>query len=143
MAEFGSLIVRLGSETVQTVHLQTSVTTIGRLPDNAVVLPGAQISDHHAELRSEPHGTVLVDAGSSSGTFLDGVRLAPHQPYILRDGSAVQIGLYLLVYRVGDAQAGTAPEDLPQHSSHSAEHRAASAAHAARLARKPRATLPA
>jgi phage tail-like protein len=144
MGEFGSLIVRLGSETVQTVHLETPVTTVGRLPDNSVVLPGAQVSGHHAELRSEAHGTVLIDAGSGTGTFLDGVRLAPQQPHILRDGSAVQIGLYLLIYRAGDAQATEpVPAEMPHHSRDWADHRAASAAHASKLAQKPREALPA
>lgn len=51
------------------------VVTIGRDPASVVALTGASTSRRHAELRSDGNGWVLVDVGSSSGTFLNGTRV--------------------------------------------------------------------
>jgi putative peptide zinc metalloprotease protein len=67
--------------------------TIGRATDNALRLPDASVSRHHAKITpghdsAEP--PVLEDAGSSYGTWLDGRRVAGLLP--LRDGSRIRIG---------------------------------------------------
>lgn len=51
------------------------VVTIGRDPASVVALTGASTSRRHAELRSDGNGWVLVDVGSSSGTYLNGTRV--------------------------------------------------------------------
>ena len=48
---------------------------IGRSIDADVVLSAVSVSRVHAELRPTPSGWVLADAGSSGGTFVDGVRV--------------------------------------------------------------------
>jgi len=107
------LIVQLGSDVVQTEDLREPVITIGRLPENTIVLAGPQVSGRHAQIRSDAQGIVLVDLGSSTGTFVDGVRLQPQQPHTLADGSQIQIGLYLLTYRSREADPD---EQLRQQS---------------------------
>jgi phage tail-like protein len=97
---------------VQTAGLREQVVTIGRLPENTIVLAGPQVSGHHAEIGAEAHGVVLVDLASATGTFVDGVRLQAHQPYELADGALIQIGLYLLTYRAGEVEAEQARQDL-------------------------------
>ncbi len=49
--------------------------TVGRLPDNDVVLDDLLVSRRHAELRRGPHGWVLTDLGSGNGTFVNGHRV--------------------------------------------------------------------
>lgn len=51
------------------------VVTIGRDPASVVTLSGATASRRHAEIRSDGNGWVLVDVGSSSGTYLNGTRV--------------------------------------------------------------------
>ena len=97
------LIVRLGDAVVQTQELGKALVTIGRLPENTIVLAGTQVSGSHAQVRSEVDGAVLIDLDSASGTFVDGVRLASRTPHTLLDGSEIQIGLYLLTYRTREA----------------------------------------
>jgi phage tail-like protein len=99
MTKKARLIVRLGDAVVQTQELWEVIVTIGRLPENTIVLAGLQVSGQHAQVRSEAEGVVLIDMDSVSGTFVDGVRLAPQTPHTLLDGSEIQIGLYLLTYR--------------------------------------------
>jgi ABC-type multidrug transport system ATPase subunit/pSer/pThr/pTyr-binding forkhead associated (FHA) protein len=51
--------------------------TIGRAPDNTIVLDDLHVSRHHAELRGDARvGYRLVDVGSYNGTFLNGERVA-------------------------------------------------------------------
>lgn len=51
------------------------VTTIGRRPDNKVVLRGGTVSGRHAEIRKKGEEYVLADVGSRNGTFLNRDRL--------------------------------------------------------------------
>ena len=46
--------------------------TVGRLGDNDVQLDEGSVSSHHAEVVLRDGGGVLVDKGSTNGTFLNG-----------------------------------------------------------------------
>jgi hypothetical protein len=50
------------------------------------------VSRKHASLRLENNELNLWDLGSSNGTFLNGTRLSPHRPYLVRDGDEVRLG---------------------------------------------------
>jgi len=135
------LIVQLGNDVVQTEDLREPIVTVGRLPENTIVLAGPQVSGRHAQIRSDAQGVVLVDLGSSTGTFVDGVRLQPQQPHPLADGSQIQIGLYLLTYRSREAD----PDEQLQHQSlvlSEPELNRPVPEPVVRIAKEPRATLP-
>ncbi|MEI8307876.1 MAG: clostripain-related cysteine peptidase [Chloroflexales bacterium] len=63
--------------------------SLGRTPENAVVLASALASRHHAELRYEGNGYVLYDLGSSNGTLVNGQRV---QTVHLNPGDVITIG---------------------------------------------------
>ncbi len=134
------LIVQLGSEVVQTEDLREPIVTIGRLPENTIVLAGPQVSGRHAQIRSDAQGVVLVDLGSSTGTFVDGVRLQAQQPHTLADGSQIQIGLYLLTYRSRQAD----PDEQLQQSLALSQPELTRPVQepAVRIPKEPRPTLP-
>jgi phage tail-like protein len=94
------LTVRRGGRPVVTSTVHQTVFTIGRLPSSDLVLPDAAVSQRHAEIRVEPEGIVLTDVGSETGTVLEGVRLLPLQPALLREFATIQIGPYEILYRV-------------------------------------------
>ncbi|MBN1287226.1 MAG: FHA domain-containing protein [Anaerolineae bacterium] len=50
------------------------------------------VSRNHAAIRAETNRLYLRDLDSSNGTFLNGQRLVPHQPYILHNGDEVRLG---------------------------------------------------
>lgn len=50
------------------------------------------LSRRHAVIRRTEHGYEVLDLGSANGTWLDGVRLAPHQSYPLASGSHLRLG---------------------------------------------------
>ena len=68
--------------------------TIGRSPENDIVIYNKLVSRKHAclQLRSEDQACFLVDAGSSNGTFLNNTQITPHKKYQLTDADEISIG---------------------------------------------------
>jgi len=62
---------------------------IGRDAASDVVVPGTDVSRHHADLSVDPSGYVLRDA-SANGVFINGARIGDAQ--LLRRGDVVRIG---------------------------------------------------
>jgi hypothetical protein len=63
--------------------------TIGRAPDNALVLGDRRASRYHARLQARQGTLVLVDLGSLNGTIVNGV---PVQEVALGVGDEIRIG---------------------------------------------------
>src|SRR5512143_219164 len=96
----GVLRVSLYADMVETVPIGSRILTIGRLPDNELVLSHPNVSRHHAELRLAANGLMLTDLGSSAGTFVGGTRLLANQPVVVEHGDRIQIGPYSIVYEI-------------------------------------------
>lgn len=90
--------------------LFAGVNSIGRRSANQIPLADPFMSGQHAEIRIEEGGIVLVDIGSTNGTFVDGVRVAHHQPIPLADGSAWTMGKTPVTLRLA---GGDGDESLP------------------------------
>lgn len=71
------------------VLLNRQTTTIGRLPDQDVVLRDQSVSRQHATIVRENNSYSIVDRNSSHGTFLNGTRV---QSAPLNPGDVVQLG---------------------------------------------------
>lgn len=50
------------------------------------------VSRRHAAIEPSEDTLMLFDMGSSNGTFLNGQRLLPNQPRVLRDGDELRFG---------------------------------------------------
>jgi hypothetical protein len=50
------------------------------------------VSRRHAILKADGEKLEVYDLGSSNGTAINGNKLAPHQPHILRDGDMIVLG---------------------------------------------------
>lgn len=107
----GQLIVQLQSGVVQILPVSADRVTIGRAPDNTLVLPLPLVSKYHAELVQTEQNLLITDLDSQFGTFVAGVRLQPNQPYPLLPGLAVQVGPFVITYRA--APVDTAEEPQP------------------------------
>jgi hypothetical protein len=57
------------------------------------------VSRRHATIVRRDGALHLVDQGGPNGTFLNGQRLIPHQPRILRDGDDIRLGHLVLQVR--------------------------------------------
>ncbi len=60
----------------QITPLTKDVTSFGRHLDNDIVLQNESVSRDHAEIRSENGQYILTDKQSTSGTFVNGRRIA-------------------------------------------------------------------
>lgn len=85
-----------GNSTQRTYDLSAPVTILGRGTDCDLRLVDAGVSRHHAELRVEDGEVVLVDLGSTNGTFVNG---QPVRRVSLTDGTQVTLGRTTLVFR--------------------------------------------
>ena len=86
--------------------------TLGRLPDNDVVIDDPWVSRRHAEIVSTHESYVLRDLASSNGTFLTD-RLIDASDCGLQDGDHIRLGqsrhpTRLQVQRCGNAEDGPA-----------------------------------
>lgn len=50
------------------------------------------VSRSHAAIELSEDTLTIVDMGSANGTFLNGQRLVPNQPRVLRDGDEIRLG---------------------------------------------------
>ncbi len=77
-------------------ELSAPLTILGRGTDCDLRLVDPGVSRHHAELRVEDSEIVLVDLGSTNGTFVNG---QPVRRVSLSDGTRVTLGRTSLVFR--------------------------------------------
>jgi limonene-1,2-epoxide hydrolase len=84
--------------TLQGPHGQTSLEsspnpyTIGRAPDNQLVVNDAKASSHHVQIRPQGQSYEIIDLASSNGTFVNEQQLAPHAPRLLTSNDRIRIG---------------------------------------------------
>jgi predicted component of type VI protein secretion system len=78
--------------------------TIGRSPDNALIIDNPAVSGHHARVFSESGAVILEDLNSTNGTFVNGQHTTRR---VLRNGDVVQIGKHQLVFE--NTQEWSAP----------------------------------
>ncbi len=83
------------------VHkLESDVATIGRHPDNDVVLTCPSSSGRHAIIKASGDGVFVQDLGSSNGTRVNGAEI---EEALLKDGDRVGFGDVQSVFYAGDA----------------------------------------
>jgi pSer/pThr/pTyr-binding forkhead associated (FHA) protein len=88
-----TLILQLEDQVVKKCAVGP-IATIGRLPDNTVVIDNPAVSGHHACVFPEGDQLVLEDLQSTNGTFVNGSRVSRH---VLQHGDVVLVGKHTLV----------------------------------------------
>jgi hypothetical protein len=98
MSRLYYLKVTRGGE-VKEYPLDQPVATIGRSPDNSIRLDDAQVSRRHAEIECAEGKRRITDLGSRNGTVVNGAKIGPNVPVMLKAGDTISIGSYLITVR--------------------------------------------
>jgi len=91
----------LDSGTILPVSERTEFT-LGRLSDNQPIEPDIDLSQFkafdngvsrlHAIIRQNQGNVIMIDLGSSNGTYVNGIRIMPNIEHPLRHGDIVALG---------------------------------------------------
>ena len=77
---------------IREVALAERPLTLGRAPDNDIVLRSRFVSAHHARIEPDGQAHRIIDIGSTNGLLAEGRRLPAHTPRALADGDILRIG---------------------------------------------------
>ncbi|HYX50259.1 MAG TPA: FHA domain-containing protein, partial [Ktedonobacteraceae bacterium] len=80
---------------IEPIKLTQDEITIGRLPDNTLVLPHPQVSVHHARMVRENGSYRIHDIGSTNHLYVNSQPVTNH---LLKLGDDIRIGPYRLMY---------------------------------------------
>ncbi|HWA25804.1 MAG TPA: FHA domain-containing protein [Lacunisphaera sp.] len=95
-------------------HVLSADCLIGRTEENDIVNPDIRISRKHSMVQRQGSHYVLVDLGSTNGTFLNGNRI--FKPTRLKDGDIILIGALEYTFcQPADAADADASEDSNVH----------------------------
>jgi pSer/pThr/pTyr-binding forkhead associated (FHA) protein len=83
---------------------------IGRGDGCDLRLPDPSVSQHHASIRQRGSDYIVIDEGSTNGTFVGPVRLAPQAPRVLRSGESLRFGRIWVHVKL---EAATATSQTP------------------------------
>jgi ABC-type multidrug transport system ATPase subunit/pSer/pThr/pTyr-binding forkhead associated (FHA) protein len=92
-------------------QLRSSVISIGRTPDNQIVVNHPQVSSKHAQIVKVGEQLFLEDRGSANGTFVRGQRLPSGQRAPVTSGEKVFIGPMPLLIHITDSRVDVVVED--------------------------------
>src|SRR6266702_3904606 len=81
---------------IRPIPLGLPVLTLGRLPNNTVVLNHPQVSGYHARLEQIPGGYRITNLSKTNGTYVNARRVSGSQP--LKVGDEIRIGPFKLTY---------------------------------------------
>lgn len=94
---------------------QTRVVSVGRQPGISLLIDEGTVSRRHAEISYANGQYILLDVGSSNGTFVNGTKLAAQNPYILQPNDTIRFGTqvkFTYVQRVVDPKLKAAMRDV-------------------------------
>jgi hypothetical protein len=107
----------IGPDGDRVIDLDGRALTIGRAPDNGLVLRDGRASRHHARIDARRGSLVLTDLGSTNGSWVNDRRI---ESVALGEGDRVRIGTTILVIESLDDRARDAAPRRPAPTA--AEH---------------------
>jgi ABC-type multidrug transport system ATPase subunit len=93
---------------------QPSFKSIGRTPDNDIVINHPQVSSKHALLHKVGGQLYVEDRGAANGTYVRGQRVPPGQKIPVQNGEKIFIGPMPLLIHVEAEEVAVVVEDLAQ-----------------------------
>ena len=88
------LVLKFEESVLKEVPVNASEVSIGRSPDNGIVIDNPAVSHYHARVFNEEGRLMLQDFGSLNGTFVNGQRV---NRAALKAGDTVAIGKHTIL----------------------------------------------
>src|SRR5262245_64045048 len=108
-----TVVIRSGElKTPAAITFDAPRIVIGRGDGCEVRLPDPSVSHRHASIRQRGTDYIVVDEGSTNGTFVGPVRLSPQAPRVLRSGDQLRIGRIWLEVRIEHIVPSQNPQAL-------------------------------
>jgi pSer/pThr/pTyr-binding forkhead associated (FHA) protein len=95
------------SESPPGITLDAPRIVLGRGSSCDVRLPDRSVSHRHASIQQRGNEYIIVDEGSTNGTYVGPVRLSPHAPRVLVSGDLVRLGRVWLEVGIEHAPVAT------------------------------------
>jgi class 3 adenylate cyclase len=108
----GSLTETTGERKGHMHLIDTEPITVGRSPENTIVVPNALISRKHARITWDGEHYLVEDLGTRNGTLLN--RQAITAPTALKDGDEIVLPGISLVFRSTEETMMFAPKAAPR-----------------------------
>jgi pSer/pThr/pTyr-binding forkhead associated (FHA) protein len=113
------LQITLADKTQLDHELTEEIVTIGRAPDNTLIIDDASVSSHHARISPGGEAYILTDLGSTNGTKINGQACTEDADYQLNAGDKIRLGKLDAVFDPENAAADT--QELPEADDHVAK----------------------
>ena len=119
----GSIRINPGAPEEVSLEFESGeIVSIGRKSDpeaqKMLLLSFPTVSERHAKIHCKANGWTIVDVGSTNGTSINGVRLAPGREYKLETNDLVNIAEYELIVSMEIESA-----ERPSYSGNDCEYR--------------------
>jgi pSer/pThr/pTyr-binding forkhead associated (FHA) protein len=88
------LVLKFENSVLKEIPVGSKEVSIGRSPENAMVIDNPAVSHYHARVFHEEDRLMLEDFGSMNGTFVNGQRV---KMVTLKPGDSVAIGKHTIV----------------------------------------------
>jgi len=106
------LVIQQPDGSSKEIELSESLSTIGKGPENTIVITDTAISRRHASIELRDGRYLIKDLGSLNGLFVNSLRIGEHGR-ILLDGDQVEIGRTRITFYGSDAALPyVSPADL-------------------------------
>jgi pSer/pThr/pTyr-binding forkhead associated (FHA) protein len=87
------VLLKYKGAVLKEVILNKEVTTVGRKPDNDIIIDNQAVSGHHAKILLNNNIITITDLNSLNGTYLSGQPISQSELY---DGDIITIGVHTL-----------------------------------------------